>query len=260
MSRLNQGALVPNPCVKYLQWKNITEEKIIDGEKVEIPKGGAFSYYDKDTKTNVFVKIPLEFAIIDPDLVTFKGFDEVEKRGLYSNEVRNQDQIVNLRSKDEKVLSFKLEDYKKHKDFLKGVGVKYTRSIYIAVEVKDEWEIWNLQLNGSSFTGGNDMDVKNPDEENDGWIAFTNNMAKGKMYSNFFKVTGFKNKKKGKIKFSIPVFEVGEKIDTEVGGKLDELNETLNKYFKYYFSPKDAALERKDADYEEKLPFDKDMY
>ena len=153
MSRTSQSEIVESPCKKFLQWGTVKETIIIDGDEVEKLKGGTFIYYDKENKVKVPIKLPLKFAILNMDLVTFKGFDEGSKQGNWSNEVRDPGHVVNFRNKLGKIMSFRKSEYKLNKDALAGHGAKYTQSVYIAVEVNGKFEIWNLQLLGAILSG-----------------------------------------------------------------------------------------------------------
>ncbi len=244
MSRTTQKEILENPCKKFLKWTTVKEVLTIDGDEVEKIKGGTWQYYDKDKEEKVNIKLPLEFCILNNDLTAFKGYDEKNKRGVWSNEVRDKDQVVNLRTKDEKLLSFKLSEYKINKDTITGFGGKYTRSVYIGVFVNGEFEIWNLQLSGSSLTGAVNVETPDPDEKEDGWFGFTK-VNKSKLYTNFINVSTFKLKKKGQSKFTIPVYEVGTEISEEDSQKLNELDKQLNEYLEFYFDRPEVVKDEK---------------
>lgn len=260
MSRLDRNSLKENPCVKFLKWKTIKEEIEVDGEKLEKIKGGFFTWYDKENEKDVIINMPFKFAMINSDLVNFKGFDENKGLGVWSNEVSDPEHIVNIRNKEGKLLSFPLGDYKKNKDTIKGLGAKYGKSVYIAVEEDNGFELWNLQLSGSSLSGALSETV-DPEEKNDGWFNFTRN-NKNKLYSHFLQVVESKNKKKGTTKFSVPVFGVAEEIDEKTGKQLDDLDAQLKEYLDYYFAKTEAPANKEEeqgeevAEYNDSLPFD----
>ncbi len=234
MSRTTQSEILENPCKKFLQWKTIKETIKIDGDEVEKIKGGTFVYWDKDKEENFPIKLPLKFAILNPDLVCFKGYDEKNKRGVYSNEVKEPEHLVTVKSKKDILMTFRKGEYKVNKDTLKGLGAKYTQSVYIAVPGKDGFEIWNLQLSGAALTGANDMENKNPEEAEDGWFAFTK-AHRNALYKNFLEVGGFKPKKKGSSKFTIPIYSVGAEIEDADSQELNLLDAQLNEYLDFYF-------------------------
>ena len=195
----------------------------------------------------VNLKLPFTFAILNQDLVAFKGYDEKNKRGIWSNEVRDKDHVVNVRAKDEKLLSFKLSEYKLNKDRITGLGGKYTKSVYCAVkDANGIFEICNLQLSGSSLTGAIDMDNPDPSEKEDGWFGFTK-VNKSSLYTNFISVDTFKVKKKGQSKFTIPVYKVGAEIDADTSDTLNSLDKQLTEYLDYYFvKPVDSPKQEKE--------------
>lgn len=245
MSRSNQEEILDNPCKKFLKWKTIKETIMVGEDEVEKIKGGTFVYFDKEKGEkgeNVEIKLPLKFAILNQDLVCFKGYDEKNKRGVWSNEVKNPEHVVHFRAKDEKLLSFKKSEYKANKDTLAGFGGKYTQSVYIAVLNGKEWEIWNLQLSGSALTGAVNMETPDPDEKQDGWFNFTK-AHKSKLYTNYVEVAkgGYKPKKKGTSKFVIPVYTLGTEIEEADSKILNELDEQLNEYLAYYFKRPDVT-------------------
>jgi len=254
MSRTTQNEILESPCKKYLKWSTIKETIKIDGDEVEKIKGGTWQYYDKEKEEKVNVKLPLVFSILNQDLVSFKGYDEKNKRGIWSNEVRDKDHVVNIRAKDEKLLTFKLSEYKLSKDKIQGLGGKYTKSVYIAVDVEGTFEIWNLQLSGSSLTGAIDMDNPDPSEREDGWFGFTK-VNKSKLYSNFIEVSTFKMKKKGSSKFTIPVYSLGEEIDAATSDQLNELDKQLTEYLDYYFDKPEAVKEEKKEEADDSLDY-----
>lgn len=234
MSRTQQSEILENPCKKFLQWRTIKEVIVLDGDEVEKIKGGTFVWYDKKKEENFPIKLPLRFAILNPDLVTFKGYDEKNKRGVYSNEVKEPEHLVTVKSKKETLLTFRKSEYKVNKDTLKGLGAKYTQSVYIAVAVQGKFEIWNLQLSGAALTGANNLETPDPEEKEDGWFAFTK-AHRSSLYKNFIEVGGFKPKKKGSSKFTIPVYSIGADIEDADSQDLNVLDAELNEYLSFYF-------------------------
>ena len=252
MSRSSQVSIVESPVTKYLEWKNLSETIIVDGEEITKNKGASFVSYNKDTKVNVPLKLPIKFAILNPDLVTFKGYDDKSKTGYWSNEVdgdkRKGDPIVTVKNKNGIVMTFPLSEYKLNSAKLAGMGIKYVKSVYGALDTSNGWELVNFQIKGAAFSGapedGNNM---TSDEKHEGWINFTKDM-KGKMFKNCVEINGFKLKKKGATKFSIPVFEIGDEINEKTGMILDELDKTLNEYLTFYFNKPVEAKEVKGND------------
>lgn len=268
MSRTTQKEILDSPVSegKFLKWTTVKEVILHEGEEVEKIKGGAFQYFDKnlgEKGEKINIELPFKFAVLNADAITFKGYDEKNKRGVWSNEGYAPNHVITIKAKDENLLSFKISEYSvdkskdqnsekdrvtKLKDAIKGTSAKYTKSIYIAVPVGDEFEIWNLQLSGSALTGAPvDFNKMTPEEKKDGWFSFSN-LNRGSLISNYVVVKDYKLKKKGTSKFTIPVFEIGDTIDSEDGKILDQLDRDLIKYLEYYHKPKSKEEVFDDSD------------
>lgn len=223
--------IMESPCKKFLTWASITDadDKIIDA---------GFNYWDKnkgDKGEKVFVKPPLKFALLNDDCVTFKGYNEKTKQGVWSNEVSKPHHEIKIKSKQGTVLQFKLADYKANKDNVEGLGAKYTKSVYIGVYINGAWEMWNLQLSGAALSGAIDPDNTDEAERYHGWFNFLKGF-KTQIFSNMIVVDTFQLKKKGKNKFTIPIYEIGEAISAEDDKELRTLTDALDAYHKFYFS------------------------
>lgn len=268
MSRTTQSEIQESPVSsgKFLKWTTVKETIVVDGDEVDKIKGGTFQYFDKelgDAGEKVNLKLPFRFAVLNADYVTFKGYDEKKKRGVWSNEGAKPEHQITIKAKDENLLSFKIGDYSvdkskdqasekervtKLKDAVKGTSAKYTKSVYIAVDVDGEYEIWNLQISGAALSGSPvDFNKMSAEEKKEGWLNFSNN-NRSKFFSHFIEVKEFKLKKKGDSKFTIPIFEIGDEISKEDGEVLDGLDKELNKYFAYYHKPK---AEKKEEEQDE---------
>lgn len=223
--------IMESPCKKFLTWSSITDDddKIIDA---------GFNFWDKnkgDKGEKVYVKPPLKFALLNDDCVTFKGYNEKSKQGVWSNEASKPNHEIKIKSKQGTLLQFKLSEYKDNKDNVEGLGAKYTKSVYIAVYVDGAWEMWNLQLSGAALSGAVDKDNTDESERFHGWFNFIKGF-KSKIFSNMIVVKDFQLKKKGKTKFTIPLYELGEAISQEDDADLRKLTDELDAYHKFYFS------------------------
>ena len=202
MSRTNDLD-VKSPAKFFFQW---------DGDK------GGFKYYDKELENgtekkggNVAVALPFRFMVLDV-LSTIKGFNDSEKLGYYSNEVRN------LKTEEFTVRTKKgIEQKGLYENIIEKInGGKFVSSVYIAYKHEDKMIIANIQIMGAALGS---------------WFDF-------KKSQNIMKcavvVDGMIDGKKGKVEFKIPVFKA---IPTtpqseEVAGRLDkELQEYLTVYF-----------------------------
>jgi len=244
MSRVQQLDIKERPCKKFLKWKTLKSEVEIDGDMIEKISGGAFVYWDKENEKNVEIKPPFKFALLNQDLVNISGYNEIKRSSVWSNEVKEKDHVINVRDKDGKVLSFKLSEYKLHKDAIKGFGGRYTKSVYCALQTKDGWEIINIQMSGSVLTGAVDMENPEPDSKEDGWFGFTK-INKNKLYSNLIEASGYKAKKKGSAKFLVPTFAISDVITDAESEELNKLDTELNEFLTYYFDKPEAVKEEK---------------
>jgi len=143
MSRSNPT--LTNPALHFFEWKG--------GQ-------GILQWYDKENKKNVMVKLPFEFLVLD-ELSTITGFNKQQDSGFWSNEVRNvtKDELFVRTSKGpfEAGLYANLAQTR-----AKGGG--YTKSIYLAHKIKDEWVIGCFKASGSALSA---------------WIEFTKTMQRG---------------------------------------------------------------------------------
>jgi hypothetical protein len=195
---------------------------------------GKFDYWDKSKGENgESVEMPIErigFIVLD-ELNTMTGFNERAKAGIYSNEVSD------LRSEELNVRVFKTDIsiaglYENIKDKAKGIGAKFTKSVYGAlVTGKDSLELVNFQLSGSAFGGWMDKKV---DVSKQG-----------------VRVMGLADGEKGAIKYKIPVF-VGFEISDSLRAKAIEMDKELQEFLKQYRS---KQVEEKEAhSYKAELP------
>lgn len=187
---------VETPVSKYLSWSS--------NEK-------CFTYYDKDAQENKKVSLPVKL-IHFTDFATIKGFHDASSSGIYSNEVKSV-------SKEElRVRAFKGGDlvtglYKDIKLKVNGYGGTYHTSIYGLIGS----EIVNLSFKGASLQQ---------------WSEFSREFRKF-FLNNFILITGAKDNKKGNVKYSVPTFELGDKIDSATLKKADASYDSLQEFFAF---------------------------
>jgi hypothetical protein len=161
-----------NPAKKFLSWKS--EEK-------------KFGYYDKEKEENVLIDLPFKFVILE-HYHTVKGWNDASESGIYSNEVF---QIGNEELQVKSFKGGKIAEglYKDNKPTIVAAGGHYARSIYA---VTNDLEIINISLKGSGVSSYSD---------------FINDIGDGNFDKNWIEVTEAKELKKGKVKYSIPIFK-----------------------------------------------------
>jgi len=235
MSSRNQK-IVESPVTKWFTWKTISNSD-------DVVTGGTLVSYNKETKQNEPVELPFSFALINDSGVTFSGYNEKMKQGVWSNEGSDKNHEIVLKTKDEVLLKFKLGDYKENKDAVEGFGAKYTKVVIGAVPTQDGgFELVGIKFSGAALTGGVDKDNFDSSEKMHGYFNFTKAAGKSKIFSNYITLKDYAIKKKGKTKFGVPVFEVGQEV-TEVEDKaLRQLTDEYDNYLKYYHSKKEETV------------------
>lgn len=213
MSRSNPTPT--NPAKRFFKWS---------GSK------GQLVYYDKEAQTEVEVKLPFEFLVLD-QLATITGFNEQDSSSYWSNEVRSvvREELTVKTSAGTKQVGF----YKDLAD-VRAKGAKYAKSIYIAYKENDQegFVIGNLKASGAALTA---------------WIELSNHstVALGKIT-----LTGSTEAKKGTTVYFVPTFEWSNSESDE-----DEIAKELDKELQVYLSQYLASAQgdRNSVD-EEPLP------
>lgn len=191
-----------NPATKFLNWKSNDK---------------CFSFYDKDKKENIEIKLPFKFTFLE-HYHTVKGWNDKTESGIYSNEVF-------LISKEPlTVKAFKGGEiaqglYTDIRNKVKDAGGVYHRSVYVMLE---NGELANIQLKGSAVSAYSDFFKENQTHiENDSWIE----------------VKSAKEGKKGAVKFTTPEFVLGSKTTPAEETQITEAAKTLQAYMNDYFTP-----------------------
>lgn len=198
MSRSNPQ--LTNPAGRWFEWSGST---------------GILSFYDKEKKQSINVPVPFSFLPLD-QLSTISGYDKAEKSGFWANEVRNitKDELI-VRSKS----GIRSQGTYKNAQGVVQMprGANYTKSIYIAYETRDGWQIGNLKVHGSALTAWIEFS-KSVVPEN-GKVTMTKDNAQAGQMGDFFP----------------PVFTYGHCTDEEnaIAMKLDrDLQVYLESYLK----------------------------
>lgn len=131
---------VESPVKKYLSWSSNDK---------------CFNFYDKETKENKKLTLPLTLVHLD-EMSTIKGWHDSSASGIYSNEVRS------TKSEELNVRAFKGGDlakgiYQDIKLKVQSLGGHYCVSIYAFVNN----EIVNISLKGSALMAWSDFTKDN---------------------------------------------------------------------------------------------------
>lgn len=185
-----------SPVKKYLSWSS--------NEK-------CFTYWDKDAKANKKLALPVKFIHYD-EFATIKGWHDPSESGMYSNEVKSTktEKLVVRTFKGGKVIAEGL--YQDIKPSVNSAGGDYHVSLYAELN----GEIINISLKGAALGT---------------WSNFSKDHRKFFLGS-YINVIGAQDEKKGSVKYSVPVFQIGDKIEESVSASSDKNYDELASYFK----------------------------
>ena len=210
-----------NPATKFLSWKSNDKQ---------------FSYYDKETKENVLVPLPLKFLVLD-EMHSISGWNDATQSGIYSNEVKF------ISKETMTVKPFKGNEiakglYKDIKEKVKSAGGHYVKSIYIMLE---DGTLANLQLKGSAVQKWGEFTAKGKQRLVDEWVV----------------VDKAVDGKKGAVKFTTPDFRFLQSITDAESELADECFNTLEAYMNTYLSKAEPITidEEEEMEEEEELKF-----
>jgi hypothetical protein len=177
------------PATKYIEWAS--EDK-------------CFRYYDKkpneEKGQNVLMPLPVRFVVLNI-YSTIKGWSDSESSGIYSNEVKDTSkEILEVRTFTKKVITKGL--YKDVKDIIANAGGKFTSSIYA---MDENGEIINFQIRGISLKQ---------------WMEFTKTAGK-RLMDEWVSVKTFEEGKKGRVTYSMPIFEFDKSLSSDEFQKAD---------------------------------------
>jgi hypothetical protein len=212
MPRTNPNDQSPNPAKRWFLWK---------GDE------GKIKYWDKETESEITVELPFEFILLDR-LATVKGWHDASESGIYSNEVRkttDEPFIVRAFKMKEQIASGFYSDIK---DKIKSAGGRFNLNLYLAFTGDNgDLEIGSLILHGAPMSA---------------WIELEK-VNKKAVFEKGIIITGFKEGKKGAIKFRVPEFTLAD-IPPELDNKAGELQKILQTHLTRYLSRKTDSLDQ----------------
>lgn len=209
MSRSNpndQSEKPVSPSTKYIEWDSDNKQ---------------FKYYDKETKQNVAIKLPLTFLVLDT-LAIIKGWSQESDSGIWSNEIKN------IKTDILTVMTKKGVEAKGTYEQIKGKvsGSKYCQSVYIAYPENKVWQIANIQMKGAAL--GSWIEFCSPDKKSGN--------KRPDLLNGAVSVKSTEEGKVGKIVFNKPVFSYVEKVPDEVQQKAIQFDKELQEYLSKYFA------------------------
>lgn len=217
MSRINRmKSANSNPAEKFFQWKS-------DHQK--------FAYYDKAQEKNVFVEMPVKFLALS-SYKTVKGYNP-KKGGIGCNEVKsiakNSNETLNVyyfNDGKETIAKGRWADIKETVD---NAGGKFTESVYAMLP---DGSLVNFQINGASLST---------------WYEFQKNQS-DKFFDYWVEVNAFKSGKQGKVEYTYPVFEWGQKMDRKEMDLANECDKKITAYEASYFNNAPAPQGRENSE------------
>lgn len=220
-----------NPATKFLSWKSNDRN---------------FSFYDKQTETNVAVNLPFKFLVLD-ELSSVKGWSDNLTGQIISNEVKfisKEPMTVKCYHKNIKGEKTSTEIakglYKDIKEKVNSAGAKYHKSIYIMLE---DGTLANIQLKGASVQKWGEFTQKTKNRLPDEWIVVDKAL----------------DGKKGAVKFTTPEFKFLKSLSEEEATQADECFNVLESYLKTYLAKSEPAIEEIEVVDEEEVLDDLDF-
>ena len=197
-----------NPATKFLSWKSNDKN---------------FSYYDKESQTNVAVELPFKFLVLD-ELASVKGWSDKLTGSIISNEVKfisKENLRVKCYHKNLKGESTSTEIasgiYKDIKEIVNTAGAKYHKSIYIMLE---DGSLANIQLKGAAVQAWGNFTQKTKNRLPDEWVVVEKAI----------------DGKKGAVKFTTPEFKFLKSLSEGEAEMADEAFNVLESYLKTYLA------------------------
>lgn len=174
-----------NPAEIFVEWSS---------------KKQCFTYYDKEKKENVNLKLPFTFLYL-AERTTVKGFDNQDEIGIYSNEVKYLTEEMQVKNFNGKEIAKGL--WENISGNVKNRGGKFAKSVYAMTK---KGTLINIALYGSSIGE---------------WFEFTKK-SKSRLPDEWITVKTFEERKKMGNTYYVPIFEYNKSLTDEEGKLADE--------------------------------------
>jgi hypothetical protein len=189
-------ATLQTPVKKFLTWSSNDK---------------CFTYWDKNSESDKVLSLPINFVHFD-EWATVKGWHEDSESRIFSNEVKST-LVEPFAVKAWKHKGVLLEGlYQAIKEKLEIIGGKYSVSLYAELD----GEIVNFSFKGAALAAWSDFSKEN----------------RKSFLGNYVKISGGLDAKKGSVKYTVPVFEIGGAISADVSDASDKNYDLLQAYFK----------------------------
>lgn len=184
-----------NPAKKWLEWKGSKDQ-------------GFFQYYDKDEGENIEVKDKMRFLVLE-EFHAVGGWSDDEESGIYSNEV------LFIGKEPLKVKTYSGKEiaeglYKEIRNTVSDAGGKYKKKIYAVMN----GEIVVIELHGAATQSWGDFTKKDHRRLKEEWVT----------------VEKVEERKKGAIKYKVPIFQFDKSMSDEELAEVTELAQPLIEY------------------------------
>ena len=202
-----------NPTSKFMEWKSNDK---------------SFSYYNKEIKDNVLVKMPLTFLVLE-EYSTVKGYSDQHKTGIYSNEVLDtDDEEMEVKTYKGRLIAKGL--YKDIKGVVKTAGGNYFKSIYA---VTKDGELVNLSFKGAAVSK---------------WSNLTEKGAWKRLKDEWVTVEDVEKHKKGTVEYTTPNFKFNTSLSETEFNMVAEKGTELKEWLGRYFSKKEEPVNEVEVD------------
>jgi hypothetical protein len=201
LSRPQEGR-TPNPATRFYEWNGAT---------------GSLRYYDKQKKENVDCGTKLSFILLD-QLSSISGWHDKSQSGIYANEVKDTTKDV-LVVKAFKGGTLAEGFYREIKDRVNVAGGLFTANCYVGFKngAKGPLALGALRFTGAALNA---------------WIEFCK-AHRADLYQKGIRITNYKEGKKGKVVFRVPVFELVD-VPKELFSQAQVLDVELQTYLDGY--------------------------
>lgn len=166
---------------------------------------GTVTYYDKSISTEIVVDLPFRFIVLDA-LNAVGGWHEPSGSRIFSNEVRNNSDILRVKAKSGVLMEGPYADIK---ESLRAKGGRFALSLYVAIKDEDGLALGNLKLVGAALSEWFDYSKARNIDGNPG-----------------ISITGWEPRKKGSTEFFVPTFQ-GLAVSPADLAAAQSLDETL---------------------------------
>jgi hypothetical protein len=182
----------------WIEWNNETK---------------SFCYYDKDKKEKVPLPKGFKFLWIKENHKV-GGFNNDKECGIRSNEIQDlskEELKVMFNDKNTSVIAKGL--YSEIKETVNDAGGKYMKCVYVMTEKKN---LVCLQISGAVLQS---------------FVEFSGTLTKEDKLGRWINVVGSEDRKKGSVKYSIPVFKAGDFLVSDMFGHADlKYNELMDHF------------------------------